>query len=113
MDNGDRLASIIMIMHNHFLGQTCFSTLFSGVAKMLAFQLKNYLQPRHNSIGINQWRAHFLVYRGSTTPERCDRNCWCTIHTGGRVGLVVRALALHQCGPRSISALPSHVDQVC
>ena len=26
-------------------------------------------------------------------------------HIGGRVGLVVRALAFHQCGPGSISAL--------
>ena len=44
-----------------------------------------------------------LLDFGNARFENC--NFAFTYNTGGRVGLVVRALAFHQCGPGSISAL--------
>ena len=44
--------------------------------------------------------AHFRLPSASQ-----KRACLSSLLIGGRVGLVVRALAFHQCGPGSISAL--------
>ncbi|KAK2549702.1 Zinc metalloproteinase nas-4 [Acropora cervicornis] len=46
---------------------------------------------------------------GGSQPINLERRCWSSgivaHEIGGRVGLVVRALAFHRCGPRSITAL--------
>ena len=67
---------------------------------------KNFDSLASATSGLHQCALFFLIAEEDPTPNtRLCSSC------GGRVILVVRALAFHQCGPGSISA--PGVDWVC
>ena len=77
------------------------TSLFANVQAIISVLVRKYQPLPGNSLTATELLKCWAV------TSKCQRTCILPTYMvlGGRVGLVVRALAFHQCGPGSISAL--------
>ena len=116
------LNAIIIVTIYHIVAN--FHSLYRGFGFVLPHYLGLFVSRRSSFVSrrrrfesrricVAPFLGLFASRRSCFAPRRELKNAiWtvlilCTKHddAGGRVGLVVRALAFHQCGPGSISAL--------